>query len=689
MKTLPSLFILASVVSLTACISEEEKAQLEKAGVDINKLANQIIVTSPAADSEVRTAEVIVRADIPADVQAQSLALLIDGVEVGKDEDGAPWEISWPAYYWGDGNKHSLLLKTVTLDGVELRNQATAVSVSGAVAEYLSIIPTQGTLVYSSGAEVQLNLQPVAQAKQYEVSVNGQTIQVQDPIITLSELDVGSNAISYRAILDSPSAEVFAGPYSQTISIEVEKPVAPTGTKAVVEYTDTGYKATLSWNSIEEADEYQIRWLDATGFPSEFTTTDTEYVLEGLAPGSYKWSVRQKNTADHLSDYSDEQTANVGVFKTQLGGSGNDRASQIIASQAGGYLVRASTSSHEVTSTLQGIADDWIIRLNSQGSVTAQYIENKNGRDRYNNMFESSDGSVYLVGQDWDTQKALIMKLNSDLEPAWENEVLYRPEAVAERYDFTAVTEWNGKIYVSAVEWVRNGSSSWQDQAHLLELDPDTGSVDATVSLPQIPGIELERIETIIPQNNQLVLVGTANSANSETREPSDYGAFVFRFDASLQLVSNWNNVGAYQHLNVGNAIKLTSGRIAIAGQGVWGNVAIASVNPNESGYRFYASDYSEDLFYNLTNLTQLKDGNLLGFFKKNGSGTLGNRLLLRILNDNLTPVATEYLDDLTGFMDSYGMVVNLDDSITLLYGQGQNGYNNYDVIVQRIAPIN
>jgi len=685
MRISRSFFTLASVLALGGCITEEEKEKLEQAGQDLAKLANQIIVTYPAADSEVSDAVVIVKADIPSEVQAQSVILLVDGIEVGKDDNGEPWEISWPAYYWGDNNKHSLLLKATNQDGVEIRNQAMSVSVSSSVASSLTITSDQGSFNYISGEEAILSLAPVTQAKAYEVLVNDQEVQTQDPEVALTGLDVGTNIVSYRAILDNPSSDVFVGPYSRTVAIEVEKPLSPTINDADITSTESGYEVTLSWENVEGASEYQVLWQNADGATSELTTSDTAYVLTNVELGSYQWSVRQKNTVGHWSDYAEEQTIDVGVFRTQLGGSRDDRARQIITSRAGGYLIRAYTASYEITDTLQGSADDWIVRLDENGNVVDQYIENKSGRDRYRDMIEAVDGSIYLVGQDWETEKALIVKLDANLEPVWEIEVRYRPDTTTERYDFIAVTEWNSKLYVSAVEWASDGGSSW----YLHEIDPATGSVSDAISLPETTGTALESIKVLIPQNDQLVLIGMAKPTDGATDNIFRVGAYVLRLSTSFQLVSLWDNTDTYKHIDVGNAIALASGRIEVIGIADPADMSIASVNLDGTGHRSYISDYREDIQYSgTTNLSQLQNGSVIGFFNKFDSN-LGNRLLLQSFSENLTLVDTVYLDDLTGYVTEYGMVANPDDSITLLYGQGQNGYNNYDVIIQRIAPIN
>jgi len=78
--------------------------------------------------------------------------------------------------------------------------------------------------------------------------------------------------------------------------------------------------------------------------------------------------------------------------------------------------------------------------------------------------------------------------------------------------------------------------------------------------------------------------------------------------------------------------------------------------------------------------------GTLLSLLSKYESGTY--RYLLKAFNENLIPTDNVYLDSLTGSISAYGMVSGDENAITLLYGQGQNGSDNYDIIVERIPPI-
>ncbi|MBL4880254.1 MAG: hypothetical protein JKX82_02910 [Oleispira sp.] len=664
-----------------------EKEKLDHAAIDLEKLADQIIITSPAKDSVVDQSIVIVRADIPADALAQEVALYVDGIEVARDTDGAPWEIQWPAYYSADDNKHTLLLKTITGSGNEVRNnEQFQLTVSATANQALAFSAGLNGTEIQDKNQLEVSFTAFPTATRYEVSIGDQIVETTNTSTILENLEVGIQTLRYRAIFDYSSTTTLIGPWSAPAQIEVLPPLLPTIHEPTVEKKETGYDITFAWDVVTGGDTYTIFiGNSADSLEEAGTTSEGNYALEGIELGEYQWQLKRHTTLGQFSA-SDIKQLNVGVFKTQLGGSRDDRASQIINSKSGGYIVRANTSSYEVTATLQGDSDDWIIRLDEQGNVTNQYIENKGGRERYRSMIEASDGSIYLVGLDWDTSKALIVKLDANLEAVWDSEILYRPESVSERYEFIAVAEWNNKLYVSAAEWGRNGSSTFRDKAHLHEVNMDTGTVSPSITLPSMSGVKIESIKAIIPKaDGNLVLVGSGEPYPKP--EYSMGGAFVITLDSDLNEVSSWESVGDYHLINVGNTIELSSGRMAVIGQSEGGGFAISAVNANGTEHRYY-TDYIESIYYGgITNLVQMDNGTLLSFLQKY-EGSSSYTYLLKGFNDNLIPVSTNYLDDITGSVTPYGMVIDTDDSITLLYGQGQNGYNNYDIVIRRIAPI-
>lgn len=681
MKGLFTSLAISSSLLLAGCnLTDEEKEKLDNAATDLEKLADQIIITSPAKDSVVNDSIVTVRADIPADANAKEVALYVDGIEIAKDTDGAPWEIQWPAYYYADGNKHTLLLKTITGSGNEVRNNeqfqlTVAESANQALAFSDGVDGTQ--IQDQNQLEVSFNDFPTA--TRYEVSDGVQTVETTSTTATFTGLDVGSYSLRYRAIFDYSASTTLTGPWSASTQIEVLPPQLPAINDPVVVKNEFGYELTFSWEPIAEGDTYSISLRKSGQIESQIilSNANDELVLPDMEMGMYTWSLVRTNSLAQTVQ-SEINELGIGVFKTQLGGSRNDRASQIIKSRSGGYIVRAETSSYEITSTLQGTSDDWIIRLDEEGNLVDEYIENKDGRNRFRNMLEASDGSIYLVGHDWESDKALIVKLDKNLDKVWDSETLYRPVELSSLYSFSSVVEWIGKIYVGAEEWAESENSTYLVQAHLHEVNPSTGSVADAIALPATPDMTMKSIKSIIPRiDGNLALVGYGEEKNSDTYFKE--GAFVLTLDSTLSEVSTWDNTGDIRHSGVGDAIELNSGRIAVIGHNHIGGPAISTLNSNAVEHRYYLST---DYYYASTNLAELSDGDLLVFLREYD----GNSLLIQSFNENLIPSPTKQLK-ISGSDTPYGLIANSDDSITLLYGQTQSGYSN-DVIIQKIPSI-
>lgn len=672
-------------LALSGCnLTPEEKKKLDDAAIDLEKLADQIIITSPAKDSIVEQSIVTVRADIPADAQAKEVALYVDGIEIAKDSDGAPWEIQWPAYYYADGNKHTLLLKTITGSGNEVRNnEQFQLTVAESANQALAFTDgVDGTKIQDQN-QLKVSFAEFPGATRYEVTDGLQTVETTSTTATLIDLDVGTYSVRYRAIFDYSASTTLTGPWSASAQIEVLPPQLPVIHDPVVVKNELGYELSFSWESVADGDTYSISLKKSGEVEGQTISSDTdeELNLPEMEFGMYTWALIRTNPIGQTV-HSESQEIGVGVFRTQLGGSRHDRASQIIASQSGGYIVRAYTSSYEVTESLIGDSDDWIIRLDENGSVTAEYIENKLGTYRFRDMIEVSEGVTYLVGKDWDTGKALIAKLNSNLEPMWESEVLYRPASVSGSYEFMTMTELDGKLYVSAVEW----HDGRRDKAHLHEVNPITGVVSDSIPLPEIPGVKVDSIKSLVPTvDGNLALVG---SGKPISENPMEDGVFILVLDSTLNEVAQWNNISDYHHLNAGDAIELASGRGAIIGQSSMGHVSISSVNTDGTEHRYFESSYSERLHYGpATNLIELSDNTLVAFLHKYENGNYS--LVLKGFNQDLIPTQTKTLHDTALYTTAYGMVGNTDDSITVLYAEGQDGFNNYDIVIRRMTSFN
>ncbi|WP_420588765.1 Ig-like domain-containing protein [Bacterioplanoides sp.] len=665
MKALSSLSMLATVALLTGCISEDEKKKIEQAGVDLNKLANQIIVTAPAAGATVNTAEVIVRADIPSDVKAKSVTLLVDGVEVGKDDDGAPWEIKWPAYYWGDGNKHSLLLKTVSGSGVELRNEPTSVTVSHSVNTALKLTSDSSTESYTFGKSTTLTFTPVDNAKHYEFDVAGDIIQSDEPEVTLDSLSVGLHEIKYRAVLDNASQQTFTGPYSTATNVQVqapysadqlaitpakgslaikdsnsielnlaavagaksyevvsgsknhvvtepkvtvdqlaigshevkyrakfeddkagaftgafsapvtvvvEKPGFPVNIKVSANLVDKEYQLDFSWDAMANTQEYEVilEGLDKREKP--YTTKENKLIIPKVALGTYKWTIRRKNTVNQWSDRSDKKDVNVGVFKALLGGAGIEYGKEIVTASDGGAIVLANTRSR---GDAQG--DDWIIKLDSSGAVEWEYVLRKEGTPRLNYIKQLSDGAIYAVGDSgsWRNSKGYAVKLFSDENInerlAWETE--YRTN-VSGGERFKGIAEKNNKLYIASEEYscfeVGSRVECQVNKMTILELATQDGKYVSNITVPELnAGSAYTRIgHFTLAKDGDFLLACSAEPSP----KPASYfgdGACLVKFDVTGQKA--WEQTMLNDGMLNGRFVyEMPDGSFVLSGQNVF-----------------------------------------------------------------------------------------------------------------------
>lgn len=768
MKALASLSMLTTVALLTGCISEDEKKKIEQAGVDLNKLANQIIVTAPAADSQVSDASVIVRADIPSDVEAKSVTLLVDGVEVGKDDDGAPWEISWPAYYWGDGNKHSLLLKTVSGTGVELRNEPTSVTVSHSVNTTLKLTSDSSTESYTFGNSTTLTFTPVDNAKHYEFDVAGDIIQSDEPEVTLDSLSVGLHEIKYRAVLDNASQQTFTGPYStvtnvqvqapysadqlaitptkgsliiedansielqlaavddaasyeievdgvvsalQTntttltdltigshavryrvlfsdenagdytgafspqVSVTVAQPDAPTELQASAAYVDDSYQLTLSWAAMDNTQSYEVELTNPESRPATYTSETNQLQISDLVLGEYKWKVRRINSVQQASEYTVQESVNVGIFRKKFGGTGDDQAVQIVKSNDGGYIVLARTSSAEVSANIQGFNDDWVFKLNRDGELINQYIERAEGHARYSKIYVDKFDSVYVIGSEPTSKRAIINRLNSDLTPAWNSPQVYSLPNSLNEYSFTAIVNVKDKLIVSGRE--RLADRSTVDYLH--EVDAVIGTVSDPIAIPRAAGeIGVRLVKDLFSNDGELIVVGlhVPDSGNPM----SDSRSYFMKLSSTFQQVSSWRSDRHFEYFTLSGA-ELKDNRIYFSGRsGALENV-YSTVSLDGNGYR-RIQDGSHT--YSTGSLGFLNGGGVVLFSSQNSDSTP----VLREFNSLLQAGIQKEVVGEGSWSWGRGIVTDANDAIILLLNHRDTADSKNNIVIRRIPPI-
>lgn len=654
---------------LSGCqLTEEEKQKIDKAASDLDKLANQIIITYPAQNATVTEPMMVVRADVPEAAEAAELALFVDGVEIARDSDGAPWEISWPAYYFGDAKEHSLLLKAYTKARNEIRSlNTTSIVVSAEVHKGLSFTEGLANTEVRDSNQLQISYTPLPVVSRYEITDGQNTYQSDSTAITLDNLAVGEHEFRYRALYDLSEDNTLVGPWSAAAALSIAPPSLPNIMDPLITEDNAGYNISISWESISDTDQYTIHFGESedqlqTHLPQNHTN---RVIIEGLSAGQYYWKLSRTNSLGQTGT-STIQTINAGVFKTVIGGTGYDLPKCLIKAGADDYLILAATASRDVTSQLQGSEDDWVILINSDGQVSDSYIENRPNRSRYSDILRTNNGDVYLAGVDHSSGQGVIQKLDSSLVKAWDSEILYRPQNISTTYRFLKIVNWEDSVTVLAEE-VRTPSVS---RYYLHSVNTLDGSISAPRQIP-LPDLEIQRITSVLPRSNgSLTIVGYASPLPETNPEPWHVGAFAINIDSSGNSLSSWNNVRDEAHTDTGEAVELTDDRLAIFGRADRGGsipgVALSIVNTNNSTGAQFVSPLNRALstMTNPKGITTLGD-NVLIF--ANNRGTLG----VYRFDNNLIELDKHAVTNSSSML---GMnIVSSGDNAVLLYQKSDN----------------
>lgn len=307
MKGLFTTLAISSSLLLAGCnLTDEEKEQLEKAGENLEQLADQIIITYPAKNSTVKNSIVTVRADVPEELNATKVSLFVDGIEIAYDDNGAPWEIEWPAYYWADDNNHSLLLKTTTESGSQVRNnESYQVEVSSEANDMLGFTGNLDGKQLQDTDELAINFNEVPYATRYEVKYGDKTNSETGTATLLKNLQVGNYQLAYRALYDFSESTTLKGAWSESVAIEVLPPEIPVITGPVIGENEKGFTATFTWDSGNVEDKLTFKAVNNSSHQPVIVDVNADKgaaMIEGLDVGEFSWSVELENSYSHKNE---------------------------------------------------------------------------------------------------------------------------------------------------------------------------------------------------------------------------------------------------------------------------------------------------------------------------------------------------------------------------------------------------
>jgi len=671
--------ILTSVV-LSGCeLSEEEKDKLESAQVDLEQLADQIIITYPANDSEVTSSTTVVRADIPAAAEAQEVTLFVDGIEVAKDSDGAPWEITWPAYYWADNSKHTLLLKTITGAGNEVRNnQAFQVTVSESARSALSFGQGLDGTVIQDDNKVTVTFSEFSGATRYDLKYTkdgSETIvPLQSRSFELTDMEVGQYDFSYRAVQSYSGLTTQTGPWSDSAQVVVKQPDLPTLNDPEVTATDDGYDLVLSWQDMGEGNTYNVEVSsvsDSVYFEEAYSDVSASSLsITGLKIGEYQWRLQRVNPFGHESEQSDVDELSVGLFNVQLGGSKDEYTQKFFASSDGGYILLATTESREIYPNISGGTHSWIIKLDSNGETEWDYVYESDSASIVD-LVETSNGEIVAVGMNWGTKKSMALKLDGKGHEVWS--VSYRPEHVSERYDFTHVVELDDSLIVSAREWGN------RDGRNLHSISKSDGTVSDGIAIPKLDGnVRLSISHLLATTGGNIIVAGTAypDDLGDDVYEYEYRGAYAQILDADFSELSGWDNAGKFKQSSVSGLLELPNGTYLIYGAD--GNDNSPALIIFDSSGKEQKNYFGGGYDYYGVPLSLGTDGNIYAYMQD------GDLNYIVELSSSLHEVGESYIHKLK--YDGYvkGIVAHEDGAFSIVMNESQGSPKNTDIVLMK-----
>jgi hypothetical protein len=166
----------------------------------------------------------------------------------------------------------------------------------------------------------------------------------------------------------------------------------------------TANKATLVWNSIPGAVQYQVQWKPVSGATwTTVNTTSTQTLLTGLLPATaYQWKVKTQCAAG-WKDFTDVIT-----FTTV-----SMREGEVADDQSEVVQLTPNPVSDEVTCTVYGNGKPGIVKLvNMQGqSVLQEIIPAQEGNYYFNWSVSGLPDGFYIVSVQWSDGSVTAEKL--------------------------------------------------------------------------------------------------------------------------------------------------------------------------------------------------------------------------------------------------------------------------------------
>ncbi|GAA3924457.1 fibronectin type III domain-containing protein [Litoribacillus peritrichatus] len=654
---------------------------------DIGELQSQVIILSPAEDATV-SGESVVRVSIPTQISNTEFTLLVSGepvatkdaAQVSQEElDAGQITFNWQPYFWATDNatsRHSLLVQS-SVGNSRTNSNLVNVTVFPEAKNALQLSAPANNTSFKNQVDVNLTWQAHDGAQSYTVqlskdgflnTISEQTVNGTEATVTDLKLGV------YEWRIRATNALNKTGPWSNPLNFAIDPLNTPTNLTSTVNTNETDYDVTLNWSAVDQAQSYDIQIAKDETFIDLALNTNgtTNTITETLTIGEYYARIRTVDQNGLESDWGESSKLEVGTFRTVLGGSGNDQAKKIIRSNQGGYLILASTDSPEVSTNLNGI-DDWIIRVDDNGHKVNEHVSIAIGRDRFKDFYESSDGFIYLVGQDWGSSDAILLKLNSNLDHV--SELLYKPENITEQFSFDYITKWNNKLTIS----------SSNNTVH--QTDMEITNMSSALEIPSLENAEQLNIkELLVTSSNNLLVSGEAYPFGGDPSFGLTNGIYVLNIGSNLNKIYEWNNTGEYFQVWMTSVIETSNNDILISGAGLGLNQILykaAFTRLDSQGNKI--NQYSDDnLFYSTANISPSVNSNFFGLF----SNAPSSQILAIEFDENFNELNQKYIPEVFNNIYQKQLIRESNGSLTLLYDVDESHNQSRDIIINKVPPI-
>ncbi|GLQ32825.1 hypothetical protein [Litoribrevibacter albus] len=642
----------------------------------IGDLQNQVVILSPAEFSNIN-ATTQVRFSLPNQTTNVTYSLLVDGEVVAtkhineatqEELDAGILNITWQPYFWGEAvsSNHSLLVQA-SVGNKRANSNLVTVTVDPEVRNELSLVsPVNGVSFQNqNSATLSWNAIDGATAYTVQLSKDGFSNILREQTTPTTSFEVTSLSLGdYQWRVRATNVLDQTGPWSNSRSFTIAPLDAPGNLTSNVVSNETDYDVTLNWGAVGQAQSYNIEISrDETFTTASAISTNSQatQAVETLTIGEYYWRVQAVDQNGLGGEWSEAQVLPVGVFRTQLGGSGLEYLRDASPSIQGGYLLLIATNSRDLNPNVSGY-DDWLVYIDETGNIINEYFSIASGDVRFRELYESPTGYIYLVGRDNSSGQAIIIKLNQNLELIWES--LYKPDNYNE-YMFFSLTEWNNELYVTSGEC-------------LHKVDINNGEIGAPIVFPEINPISILHINKLLTSStNNLVLSGVAKDSNiTDYIKDLDDGAIILQLNSDFSVLSQWNNSGDRLHLNVGQITEITDQKYAVIGQSAFEGLSLSIVDRNTE-YHAQEELLSEGGWYEYGSVIgKNKQGGITGLFP---AYNLENFSLVSY-DSHANKIFNQEFTDTYGKISHGGVINSTEDSVILAYTV------NNQVVINKIA---